>query len=230
MASIVKSLRAISDPTRLRLLLLATGRGTDGGRAAGDSRDGPVENLGQPRFAQAGGDRRAIVALGRTFSIRFVRRRFPRFVRFLTRRGASFRKPPTTALRWILRCASARTRRPSISTSWLENSDALTFRADPGRLWPTRCCGFCRQWSLRISARARARCRNLLARSAKKVIAIDNSEKMVEFGANLAREHGCQESRVSSRRYRRSADRAAKALIWRSSARRFIMPRVRRKR
>jgi ArsR family transcriptional regulator len=30
----------------------------------------------------------------------------------------------------------------------------------------------------------------LLARHAKKVIAIDNSEKMVEFGASLAREHG----------------------------------------
>src|SRR5690606_32509257 len=30
----------------------------------------------------------------------------------------------------------------------------------------------------------------LLARSAKKVIAIDNSEKMVEFGSGLAREHG----------------------------------------
>ena len=30
----------------------------------------------------------------------------------------------------------------------------------------------------------------LLARTAKKVIAVDNSEKMVEFGGNLAREHG----------------------------------------
>ena len=30
----------------------------------------------------------------------------------------------------------------------------------------------------------------LLARTAKKVIAVDNSEKMVEFGASLAREHG----------------------------------------
>lgn len=30
----------------------------------------------------------------------------------------------------------------------------------------------------------------LLARTARKVIAIDNSEKMVEFGSNLAREHG----------------------------------------
>ena len=30
----------------------------------------------------------------------------------------------------------------------------------------------------------------LLARTAKHVIAVDNSEKMVEFGANLAREHG----------------------------------------
>lgn len=32
----------------------------------------------------------------------------------------------------------------------------------------------------------------LLARSAKKVIAVDNSEKMVEFGSSLAREHGFQ--------------------------------------
>jgi ArsR family transcriptional regulator len=32
----------------------------------------------------------------------------------------------------------------------------------------------------------------LLARRAKKVIAIDSSEKMVEFGASLAREHGFQ--------------------------------------
>jgi ubiquinone/menaquinone biosynthesis C-methylase UbiE/biotin operon repressor len=32
----------------------------------------------------------------------------------------------------------------------------------------------------------------LLARRAKKVIAIDNSEKMVEFGEQLAREHGCK--------------------------------------
>ena len=30
----------------------------------------------------------------------------------------------------------------------------------------------------------------LLARTAKKVIAVDNSEKMVEFGSSLAREHG----------------------------------------
>ena len=30
----------------------------------------------------------------------------------------------------------------------------------------------------------------LLARNARKVIAVDNSEKMVEFGANLAKEHG----------------------------------------
>jgi ubiquinone/menaquinone biosynthesis C-methylase UbiE/biotin operon repressor len=32
----------------------------------------------------------------------------------------------------------------------------------------------------------------LLARRAKKVIAIDTSEKMVEFGEQLAREHGCK--------------------------------------
>jgi len=32
----------------------------------------------------------------------------------------------------------------------------------------------------------------LMARRAKAVIAVDNSEKMVEFGANLAREHGFQ--------------------------------------
>ena len=47
----------------------------------------------------------------------------------------------------------------------------------------------------------------LLAKTAKKVIAIDNSPKMVEFGAKLAARARFQESRIPARRHRRSADR-----------------------
>ena len=47
----------------------------------------------------------------------------------------------------------------------------------------------------------------LLAKNARKVIAIDNSEKMVEFGAELARKHGFKESRIPAGRYPGSADR-----------------------
>ncbi len=36
----------------------------------------------------------------------------------------------------------------------------------------------------------------LLAQRAQRVIAVDNSEKMVEFGASLAREHGIVQPRV----------------------------------
>ena len=46
----------------------------------------------------------------------------------------------------------------------------------------------------------------LLARRAKKVIAIDNSEKMVEYGARTGAQARRQESRIPQGRYRRSAD------------------------
>ena len=46
----------------------------------------------------------------------------------------------------------------------------------------------------------------LLARSAQKVIAIDNSEKMVEFGGNLAREHGFKNLEYRLGRDRRPAN------------------------
>ena len=47
----------------------------------------------------------------------------------------------------------------------------------------------------------------LLAKRAKKVIAVDNSEKMVEFGAELAKKHGFKNLEYPPRRHRGSADR-----------------------
>ena len=46
----------------------------------------------------------------------------------------------------------------------------------------------------------------LLAKRAKKVIAVDNSEKMVEFGSDLAQKARLRESRVPPRRHGKSAD------------------------
>ena len=47
----------------------------------------------------------------------------------------------------------------------------------------------------------------LLAKTAKKVIAIDNAPKMVEFGAQLAAEAWLRKFGISARRHRRAADR-----------------------
>ena len=66
----------------------------------------------------------------------------------------------------------------------------------------------------------------LLARTARQVIAVDNSEKMVEFGAALAREHG-----FANLEYRlgdiQSPPIERKASTWRFSARRCTTRRNR---
>ena len=67
----------------------------------------------------------------------------------------------------------------------------------------------------------------LLAKTAHKVIAVDNSPKMVEFGSEAGEEARLQESRVSARRHRRSADRQRAASISRSSVRRCITRSIR---
>jgi ArsR family transcriptional regulator len=63
----------------------------------------------------------------------------------------------------------------------------------PGRSWQALAHGLLRLLPPMVIADLGAgegTLSQLLARSAKKVIAIDNSEKMVEFGSGLAREHG----------------------------------------
>ncbi len=63
----------------------------------------------------------------------------------------------------------------------------------PGRSWEALSHGLLRLLSPMIIADLGAgegTLSQLLARTSKKVIAIDNSEKMVEFGAALAKEHG----------------------------------------
>ena len=68
----------------------------------------------------------------------------------------------------------------------------------------------------------------LLAKRAKKVIAIDNSEKMVEFGADAREEARLQESRVSASAISRIRRSPRAASISRCSARRCITPPARR--
>lgn len=65
----------------------------------------------------------------------------------------------------------------------------------PGRSWQALAHGLLRLLPPMVIADLGAgegTLSQLLARTAKKVIAIDNSEKMVEFGSDLARAHGCR--------------------------------------
>ena len=77
-----------------------------------------------------------------------------------------------------------------ISMSWRANSDASMFL---GRSWQGLAETFLMLMPPLVIADLGAgegTVSQLLARRAKKVIAVDNSEKMVEFGSSLARAHG----------------------------------------
>ena len=99
-------------------------------------------------------------------------------------------------------CAAARTRFARISTPWLESSDVNTFLGALGK-GPGRNALLLLMPPLVIAdlGAGEGTFSQLLARRAKKVIAIDNSEKMVEYGAELARKHG-----VDNLEYRSTGD------------------------
>ncbi len=100
--------------------------------------------------------------------------------------------PSTPATRSISSASSpaAANRRRSISTRSPGGSTGSMARAGRGRRSGICCCGFCRRWSWPTSARAKGLLSELLARRCKKVIAVDNSEKIVAFGAAKAKKNG----------------------------------------
>ncbi len=67
---------------------------------------------------------------------------------------------------------------------------ACTGRAGPGRDSAICCCALCRRWWSPIWVPGKGLLSELLARRCKKVIAVDNSEKIVAFGAAKARKNG----------------------------------------
>lgn len=189
MASIVKSLRAISDPTRLRLLLLLL----EEELTVAELQE--ILGMGQSRISAS------LALLKREAIAR--NRRVGKNIFY------SVRPETVSALRSIL--DAARRELPEAINDSAAMSLALRKRKDkaaeyfnklagkfgrtyiPGRSWQALAHALLRLLPAMVIADLGAgegTLSQLLARGAKKVIAIDNSEKMVEFGANLAREHG----------------------------------------
>jgi ubiquinone/menaquinone biosynthesis C-methylase UbiE len=188
-ASLVKSLRAISDPTRLRLLLLLL----EEELTVAELQE--ILGMGQSRISAS------LALLKREAIAR--NRRVGKNIFY------SVRPEVVSALRSIL--DAARRELPEAITDNAAMSLALRKRKDkaaeyfnrlagkfgrtyiPGRSWQALAHALLRLLPAMVIADLGAgegTLSQLLARGAKKVIAIDNSEKMVEFGANLAREHG----------------------------------------
>jgi ubiquinone/menaquinone biosynthesis C-methylase UbiE/DNA-binding transcriptional ArsR family regulator len=189
MASIVKSLRAISDPTRLRLLLVLL----EEELTVAELQE--ILGMGQSRIS-------ASLALLKREAIA-SNRRVGKNIFY------SVRPETVSALRSIL--DAARRELPEVPHDNAALGLALRKRKDkaaeyfntlagkfgrtyiPGRSWQALAHALLRLLPPLVIADLGAgegTLSQLLARTAKKVIAIDNSEKMVEFGENLAREHG----------------------------------------
>lgn len=189
MASVVKSLRALSDPTRLRLLLLLM----EEELTVAELQE--ILGMGQSRISAS----LALLKREELVSDRRVGKNV-----FYSGLGTSLK-----ALQPVL--AAAREEMPEASRDQTALALTLRKRKDlaagyfnklagkfgrtyiPGRSWQALTHSLLRLLPPMVIADLGAgegTLSQLLAGSAKKVIAIDSSEKMVEFGTNLAREHG----------------------------------------
>ena len=189
MASIVKSLRAISDPTRLRLLLLLL----EEELTVAELQE--ILGMGQSRISAS------LSLLKREAIAR--NRRVGKNIFY------SVRPETVASLRSILEAARdelpeaahdaaalnlvIRKRKDKAAEYFNKLAGRFGRRYLPGRSWQALAHALLRLLPPMVIADLGAgegTLSQLLARRAKKVIAIDNSDKMVEFGATLAREHG----------------------------------------
>jgi ubiquinone/menaquinone biosynthesis C-methylase UbiE/DNA-binding MarR family transcriptional regulator len=187
MASILKSLRLAADPNRLRILLLL------------EQEELSVSEL-QEILAQGQSQISTHLAQLKQAGLVDARR---------TGKNAFYRLTAPAALMSLLRQAAAEV--PEIESDRLALRLALHHRQDrmrqyfdelagkfgrqyvPGRSWKGIAEALLKLMPALVIADLGAgegTIAQLMAQRARKVIAIDNSEKMVEFGAELARKHG----------------------------------------
>jgi ubiquinone/menaquinone biosynthesis C-methylase UbiE/biotin operon repressor len=187
MASILKSLRLASDPNRLRLLLLLEQEELSVNELQeilGKGQSQISTNLSQLKQAGMVDDRR-------TGKNAFYRLNVPPQVMELLREGA--REVPEAAtdrdaLRLVLRKRKDKMRR-----YFDEMAGRFGREYVPGRSWKGIAEALLKLLPPMVIADLGAgegTISQLMAQRARKVIAIDNSEKMVEFGSELARRHG----------------------------------------
>jgi len=187
MASILKSLRLAADPSRLRLLLLLEQEELSVAElqdilSQGQSRIST--NLAQLKHAGLVDDRR-------TGKNSFYRLTAPAELMDLLRKAATEVPEPAEdqqSLRLTLRKRQDQMRR-----YFDELAGKFGRQYAPGRSWKGVAEALLKLMPPMVIADLGAgegTISQLMAQRAKKVIAIDNSEKMVEFGAELARKHG----------------------------------------
>jgi ubiquinone/menaquinone biosynthesis C-methylase UbiE len=187
MASILKSLRLAADPGRLRLLLLLEQEELSVAElqeilAQGQSRIST--HLAQ--LKQAG-----LVDARRTGKNAFYRLTAPRELMDLLRQAAG-EVPEAGEDRQALRRLLHK-RRDQMRRYFDELAGRFGRQYAPGRSWKGVAEALLKLMPPMVIADLGAgegTISQLMAQRAKRVIAIDNSEKMVEFGAHLARKHG----------------------------------------
>jgi len=187
MASILKSLRLAADPSRLRLLLLLEQEELSVAElqeilAQGQSRIST--HLAQLKQAGLVDDRR-------TGKNAFYRLTAPAELMDLLRKADS-EVPQAAEDRQALRLA-LRKRQDQMRRYFDELAGKFGRQYVPGRSWKGVAEALLKLMPPLVIADLGAgegTISQLMAQRAKKVIPIDNSEKMVEFGAELARKHG----------------------------------------
>ena len=189
MPSLVKSLRAISDPTRLRLLLLLL----EEELTVAELQE--ILGMGQSRIsASLSLLKREAIACNRRVGKNIFYSVLPETVTSLRSilEAARDELPEAAhdaaALNLVLR-----KRKDKAAKYFNKLAGRFGRRYLPGRSWQALAHALLRLLPPMVIADLGAgegTLSQLLARGAKKVIAIDNSDKMVEFGETLAREHG----------------------------------------
>lgn len=195
MPSIIQSLRLLADATRLRLLLLLE----QAELTVAEIQE--ILNMGQSRISTH------LAQLKRAGLV--ADRRAGKHIYYGLAPNADAAEPSSARWREIV-TASAR-EIPESATDRVALGLVLRKREDRAREYFNRLAGkfgrsYCpgRSWQgmshmllgllppmvIADLGAGEGTLSQLLARTAKQVIAVDNSEKMVEFGANLAREHG----------------------------------------
>ena len=188
MASILKSLRLAADPNRLRLLLLLEQEELSVAELQeilGRGQSHISTHLAQLKQAGLVDDRR-------TGKNAFYRLTAPAELMNLLRAGGErspgSRATTAHALRLVLRKRQDKMRR-----YFDELAGKFGRQYVPGRSWKGIAEALLKLMPPMVIADLGAgegTISQLMAQRAKNVIAIDNSEKMVEFGAELARKHG----------------------------------------
>jgi ArsR family transcriptional regulator len=189
MASILKSLRVISEPLRLRLLLLLLEEEltvAELQEILGFAQSRISTSLAQLKREELVKDRR----VGKNIFYSAGEELGEAMLVILEAARAELKEAQTDKVH----LAFTLKKRKDRAAEYFNKLAGKFGRAYvPGRSWEALSHGLLRLLPPMVIADLGAgegTLSQLLARTAKKVIAIDNSEKMVEFGSSLAKEHG----------------------------------------